>query len=308
MPHTIAIWCLTDDKPGHRSQLLGLAQALGERIDCRLHWLRLAEKPLAQAASLACEQQPTLILCAGHRTHWPALRLRWRYGGKLLVLLKPSLPVWLFDLCVIPEHDRPRQGRRILATCGTINDIRPATDASPRHSLILIGGPSHHHGWDEAQMLAQLQQLLARQPDQHFLLTTSRRTPASFIGNLGELAGEGLEVVPVEQTDRDWLRRQYARCGRIWVSEDSASMVYEALTAGARVGVLPVPRLRASRVSHGLDQLLQQGRVTSLGALCETGIMNPATEGLNEAGRVADYLLAHVIHPQHTDTGNRPAQ
>ncbi|MFV0478668.1 MAG: mitochondrial fission ELM1 family protein [Parahaliea sp.] len=307
MSAAIAIWCLTDNKPGHRSQLLGLGQALTDRINGQLYWLAVGKEAKTGAAQLARQQKPTLILCAGHRTHWQALGLRWRYGGKLIVLLKPSLPTWLFNLCVIPEHDQPGQGPRILSTCGTLNDIHPTTHADPKHSLLLIGGPSHNHGWDEADMLQQLKNLVASQPEQHWLLTTSRRTPAHFITALSSLANNNFKVVPVEETDRDWLRRQYARCGRIWVSEDSASMVYEALTAGAQVGILAVPRLRQSRVSRGLDQLLQQGRVTSLAALCETGSMSPVGTSLNEAARVAGELLTRFDLAQAITTGNPSA-
>lgn len=288
MPTPLTIWCVTDNKPGHRSQLQGLAAALCERGECDTHWLTADRSLLANAAAL--DRRPGLILCAGHATHWPGIRLRRRFGGMLVTLLKPSLPRCLFDLCVIPEHDAARPGRRILQTCGTLNDIRPALGADPGRGLILIGGPSRHHDWDDGQMLDQLGRLRKALPDIRWTLTTSRRTPGSFLATARNLAGENLRLVPAAETDRDWLRSHYAGCGVIWATEDSASMVYEALTAGARVGILPVPRKRDSRVSRGLDALLEKGWATRLSSLCETGRMNPRRRGLQEADRVADYL------------------
>ncbi len=143
-------------------------------------------------------------------------------------------------------------------------------------------------------MVEQLQTLSQKLPGIHWTLTTSRRTPASFMASAAHQKGPQFSLVPVEQTNRLWLRQRYRHCGIIWVTEDSASMVYEALTAGAQVGVLPAPRQRPSRVSQGLDTLVNQHRVTSLASLCETGAMNPGERSLDEAGRVADHLLSRL--------------
>lgn len=297
MQNALAIWCVSDGKAGHRSQLNGLLDALRQRQQCDVHWFDCNSAPLRQAAAL--ESSPQFILCAGHSTHRCSLYLKWRYGGKLVVLMKPSLPRWLFDLCVIPRHDGVRGGRHTLLTRGPINDIRPSDRLQPDRGLILIGGPSRHHGWDDGQMLQQLQRLLHSDPARQWTLTTSRRTPESFLPALRQLGLEGLQVVPAEQGDRDWLREQYATSGVIWATEDSASMVYEALTAGARVGVLAVPRQHNSRVSRGLDQLLEEGLAISLPAATGSDPA-PKTEQarpLCEADRVAQYLL-QMISPQ----------
>ncbi|MFV0277828.1 MAG: mitochondrial fission ELM1 family protein [Parahaliea sp.] len=288
-PEPLTLWCLTDGKPGHCSQLLGLSQALAARWPCRLSWLDTGAGLRRRAAALG--QRPDLILCAGHRTHLSGLRLRWHFGGALVTLMKPSLPHRLFDLCIVPRHDLPRPGPRVLPTRGTLNDIRPATDPDPGRALILIGGPSRHHGWDDAQMLAQLRELLAALPALQWSLTTSRRTPDSFLMAVTRLNNERLTIMPVELATRDWLLEQYRRCATVWVSEDSVSMVYEALATGAAVGVLAVPRQQQSRVSRGLDQLLESGFLTRLATLRQAGTMPRPQPAPNETDRVADYLL-----------------
>ncbi|TXS93968.1 hypothetical protein FV139_10115 [Parahaliea maris] len=294
MQNALAIWCVSDGKAGHKSQLNGLLDALRQRQQCEVHWFDCNAKPLRQAAAL--DRSPQLILCAGHSTHRCSLYLRWRYGGKLVVLMKPSLPRWLFDLCVVPRHDGLAGGKNVLLTRGPINDIQPSSRQREDRGLILIGGPSRHHGWDDGQILDQLQRLLDTRPGRHWTLTTSRRTPGSFLPALERLGLSGLEVVPAEQGDRDWLREQYATSGVIWATEDSASMVYEALTSGARVGVLAVPRQHTSRVSRGLDQLLEEGIATSLSGAMDS---DPAPQTdqaapLCEADRVAQYLVQMI--------------
>jgi hypothetical protein len=57
------------------------------------------------------------------------------------------------------------------------------------------------------------------------------------------------------------------------------------------VGVLAVPRRGDSRVSRGLDRLLQAGRVGSLAEVVATGRMPPPQGRLQEADRVAEYIL-----------------
>ncbi len=86
-------------------------------------------------------------------------------------------------------------------------------------------------------MAAQIGALLARKPDVHWTLTTSRRTPVDFLAQL-DVDRPQLTVVPCAQTGPDWLPEQLARAAQVWVTQDSVSMIYEALTAGAAVGLL----------------------------------------------------------------------
>ncbi|WP_246139692.1 ELM1/GtrOC1 family putative glycosyltransferase [Parahaliea aestuarii] len=286
----LTLWCVSDGKPGHHSQLSGLASALVERQYCRVRWFETAHQPLRQAAGAG--QSPDLILCAGHRTHQHSLHLKWRYGGKLVVLMKPSLPRWLFDLCIVPRHDGLAPGRHVLLTEGSLTDIRYTPVRSGGRGLILIGGPSRNHGWSDLQMLSQLEALQASDPDRHWTITTSRRTPASFTTALQALSSQHCDVLSVEQTNREWLRQQFATAEQIWVSEDSASMVYEGLASGARVGILAVPRRRSGRVSRGLDQLVSANHVCTLATALQTrAALPPSPPPLRETERVAKHLL-----------------
>lgn len=62
-----------------------------------------------------------------------------------------------------------------------------------------------------------------------------------------------------------WVARHLAHASAAWVSQDSVSMVYEALGSGAPVGILSVPRRhgsRKSRILSGLETLEKEGMVT----------------------------------------------
>lgn len=288
----LIIYCVTDDKPGHKSQLDGLLQALKDQADTQVQWVHIANSLKEQLAEQT--GKPDLILAAGHRTHLTALRLKWRFGGKLVVLMKPSLPLFLFDLCIVPEHDGLASSQRVITTQGALNAIRPSKNSDDNAGLILMGGPSKHHGWSDQQIVAQLQLLKVKMPEVQWTLTTSRRTPESFLETVEHLVDGQFMVVPVEHTSREWLLEHYRRCGVIWVSEDSVSMVYESLSAGAKVGVLEVPRLRQSRISQGLDKLLAAKRLTRLDDSFDGQMKAGDYSPLLEAHRIAEVLLAEV--------------
>ncbi|MBR9909498.1 MAG: hypothetical protein GYB33_03985 [Gammaproteobacteria bacterium] len=281
----ISICCVTDDLPGHKSQIEGLLLALKKRVEVQEQWLHIHQPAPVTTA-------PDLILAVGRHTHWPALKLRWHQGGKVVVLTKPQLPRWLFDLCVLPRHDGVRESRRVFNTIGSLNAIQPASNPQADCGLILLGGPSKHHGWSAPEMLAQLQQLQQLCPQIHWTLTTSRRTPAPFTEALQPLGGPNFRVVPFADTNRQWLLQRYAESGCIWVTEDSVSMVYESLSSGANVGVLEVPRKRTGRVSRNLDTLVAEGRVLTLRHLQQQGLpAAPRFPPLQEADRAAAHIL-----------------
>jgi mitochondrial fission protein ELM1 len=73
----------------------------------------------------------------------------------------------------------------------------------------------------------------------------------------------------------------------VWVTEDSVSMLFEALTAGCRVGLIEIDRLKQDRITQAIDGLLQKQFVSSTTNLGQL----PAASAFKEAERVATYLL-----------------
>jgi mitochondrial fission protein ELM1 len=296
----LAVWVIDDGKPGHHNQSLGLAEALARATPTAIH--RLPALPawralLALFVSLPGNAfpQPDLLLGAGHATHLTLLALRRRYGGRAVVLMKPSLPRALFDLVIAPEHDGVVADARTLISAGALNRIRASAAHTPDHGLILIGGVSAHLSWDDAAIQLQIKSLLARNPDTRWTLTTSRRTPAEFLATLPPAAN--LAVFPHAATPPGWLAEQFARCATVWVSPDSVSMVFEALTSGAAVGVFDLPVNPRSRVGWAIAQLADTARITRFISLCAHGVMHPNPHPLAEAERCADWILKWLAHP-----------
>jgi mitochondrial fission protein ELM1 len=287
----LTIWILGDGKPGHENQSLGLAEAIGRRLGCETH--RIAASPWRDALATAWSlPPPDLIVAAGHSTHGMLAWLKRGFRARTVVLMRPSLPTCFFDMVIAPEHDfkkPPPLGGRVLATKGAINRVVPAKDAGKQGALVLLGGPSKHHGWDADAMRAMLAEIAGRTP--HLEAADSRRTPEGFF--------ESLDFIQTQHRHQDtppgWLAGRLATADEVWVTEDSVSMVYEALSGGAKVGVLPVPRLRAdARIIKGLDRLLAEGWATRFEDWKAGGALKSPPAPLAEADRAAKWVLDHL--------------
>lgn len=292
---TLIVWVISDGKPGHVNQSLGLAEALARAVPTQTH--RLTALPAWRAGlmlffKIAPDKTlpaPDLIIGAGHATHLTLLAARRACGGRSVVMMKPSLPRRCFDLCILPQHDGVAADAQTLVTEGAVNRIRPSGQRQPERGLILIGGVSSHFEWDSDAIQLQIKSILARTPDVHWALTTSRRTPDDFLSSLPPHAN--LSLVPHSETPPDWLPDQLAHSSTVWVTPDSASMVFEALTAGADVGVFDLPVNPRSRVGRAISHLAEARRITRFAHWCAHETLHPNTQPLAEADRCAAWIL-----------------
>lgn len=291
----LVVWVVSDGKPGHLNQSLGLAEAMARATPATIHVLpalpawRAWPAWMLKLAPGKALPNPDLIVGAGHATHATLLAARRARGGRAVVLMKPSLPRRCFDLCILPEHDNVAADGHTLVTEGALNRVRPAATPDAHQGLLLIGGTSSHFDWDSDAIQVQIRSILARSPETRWTLTTSRRTPDDFLAQL--TPHPGLTVVPHTATSPDWLPGQFARCGTVWVTPDSASMVFEALTAGARVGVFDLPVNPRSRVARAISRLADAQRITRFVNWCAHGKMPPNPQPLAEADRCARWVL-----------------
>lgn len=291
----LTVWIVSDGKPGHVNQSLGLAEALTRATPTKTHMLPALPGWRAGLALLLKRMpgkalpSPDLIVGAGHATHLTLLAARCARGGRAVVLMKPSLPRRWFDLCILPRHDGIAADTRSLVTEGALNRMRPAPARDAQQGLLLIGGISPHFKWDDDAIHLQIRSILSRTPDTQWTLTTSRRTPAEFLAEMP--AFPNLTVVPHTATPPDWLSLQLARCGTVWVTPDSASMVFEALSAGADVGVFDLPVNPKSRVGRAIAQLVDSQRITRFVTWCAHGKLHPNLHPLAEADRCAEWII-----------------
>ena len=295
----LVVWRFADGLRGHENQTDGLVSALSDRTRLSIHTVPTPRARRVNAlwrALLGADTRnlpnPDLLIGTGNATHLPMLVARRRHGGHALVLMKPSFPMAWFDLVIAPAHDRLAPSTNVLVTRGALNRVRPAQHKSPREGLILIGGPEREHPWAPDMLEAQIAAIVEQHDDIHWSVASSRRTPTDFLTRLGQLRLMNLETVAVEEVDAEWLPAKLATTATVWVTEDSVSMLYEALSAGAATGLLGMPRRGARKSRRNLGAgLLADGLVTSFDAWRDGQVLRPPSRPLDEAGRCADWIL-----------------
>ena len=282
-PKSVTIWRFIDGKPGHEKQSLGLVLAFAKLQNVNCHEIKIGGSAFKNLLDYCFGRSkssidlpiPDLLVGAGHRTHLPMLAAKWAYGGKSIVLMKPSLPYFLFDLCLVPEHDNPPERANIISTIGALNPL--GLDGfhkkTPSSHLILIGGPSPHYKWNNNEVIDQVEQIVKKRQKsiQQWVLTTSPRTPKEFIKKLRERKLTDLKIFQFKDTKPGWVEEMLLVSENAWVTPDSVSMIYEALSARCRTGIFQLyPNKGNSRIAHSIQALIKNEYVrTHTDFICE---------------------------------------
>ena len=301
MTDALRLWVITDGRLGHLNQLRGLVARLEAKRRCQIYWLNIAKTPFKKTgrrgllSQFAAEQPPHWVIAAGSRCHIPLLWTSRLSGARSLVLMKPSLPLAWFDAAMIPAHDAPPARPAVLVTQGVLNSMVPTCSGRAKDlGLVLLGGINKHFDWDNAAVVEQVQAIVTSQPDIHWRIGDSPRTPPELLDTLRAMPCDNISVIPYADCEPGWLPGQLAEVGQVWVSRDSVSMVYESITSGAPTGLLQLRQRRDSRVTRSMQQVINAGLATAFehGDLSQP--LPPSTQPLWEADRAADWLLARM--------------
>lgn len=294
------IWRFVDGKPGHEKQSAGLIQGIESirpievhEIDVRFKaffWRQVFRRLRRETPDLP---GPDLLVGAGHRTHLPLLIARIAFEGQTVVLMRPSLPHGCFDLVFVPAHDRVRRKANVIETRGV---ICPAVvgDKERDTGLILLGGTSPHFRWSNHDVCHRVAAIAAASPHVHWQVCDSRRTPLDLPDHLPDapnLTFRHWQAVPAGFLAESLPKIEYA-----WVTADSASMLYESLSAGARVGVIDLePKSRRNKHLRAIRKLVAEGQVSSTASTYRLPTSNPpgfVPENQRCATITVDRLLA----------------
>lgn len=199
---------------------------------------------------------PDILIGAGRETQLPMLAARWARGGRIVTLSKPAWPQWWFDLCIAPAHDGARASSRMIATRGMLPPPSAPRPKVAGTGLIVIGGPALQYRWSDDELIAQIAEVLSRHPDCRWYITTTMQTPAETERRLQELSGQNVLCIPHHEADPKWLFSRIQDAEQVWLTEDNLSTIYQALTAGAAIGVLSIPRRKLGREVAALEGLV----------------------------------------------------
>ena len=288
---------VSDGKAGHRSQAVGLYKAMQRQsnIEVTFQEISIQELPIFSLLKAIWarrfglfEKKPDYIFGVGSHTQARVLLLGRVYPkAKTVIMMKPNFPVNWFDYAIIPQHDGVKESMHVITTQGALNPIVNENRHQPNRILIALGGNSKRHQWNDEKVLSSIQRLVENNVHATFILTTSRRTPDTFLETLPQQNFYSkLQIFPVEHTPQGWVFEEMQKAEVVWVTEDSVSMIFEALTAGCQVGIIEIDRLKSDRITQLLDQLLSND-------LLDKQHIKLLNLKLDEASRVADILLKH---------------
>ena len=247
---------LSDGKPGHLNQSLAFARLLGYRWQVRpVAFKNRACKALAYVADRLHLRLPALfhldgevpagcaVVSAGSETYYANKVLSRKLRVPAVAIMLPRGYRYDFDLIVAQQHDRPPRQSNILALPVNLSCAEPqglVTRYGERPCVgLIVGGPSRHFDMEPERLREQVERVFALFPEADLLLTTSRRTPAAVEAFLEQLPFRYAVIYSKEPVNPipDFL----AICDYVFVTEDSTSMISEAVSTGhASVEVLPL--------------------------------------------------------------------
>jgi mitochondrial fission protein ELM1 len=238
------IWLILDGKRGHEKQIEDLAFSINKKIKTNitkikkisflntiLNFLRVGNDPCKNFP------QPDLIIAAGHQTHFDVLQKKNRYGGKIILIMKPSIPSFLFDLLIIPSHDNIFWKKNTLTIDGTVNRIKNKNKQEKNSGLILLGGPSKNYLWSNKEVIDKINNILNLNPKLKFTIATSRRTPGELISKT-KFTHKNYLIVTHESVPDNWLENNIGKYQVSWVTQDSISMLHELMASGSIVNLI----------------------------------------------------------------------
>ncbi len=225
------------------------------------------------------------IISAGSHLAPLNLLLKRENLAKSIVLMKPSFPFRssLFDLMIVPHHDRMgrvgcnsvrtflapnRVNEDLLKNSGEMLRKRIAKPLSESKTLsVFIGGKSKGYRFDPKAFQEWLRQLKTQAKELQFdlLITTSRRTTVEASELVKrEFASDPvckLLVIANEANIENVTYGMLALSKAALVTEDSVSMVSEAVSAGKGVLVLKLGNGKLSQKHRRFHEILESNHL-----------------------------------------------
>jgi mitochondrial fission protein ELM1 len=263
-PVTEEVWVLTDGRPGHVNQTLGLAERLSDApvvktLNLRAPYRQASPflgwgngRALTPGSSSIAPPWPRLVITSGRPALPVALAIgRASKGATCLVNVQnPPCFHGRFDLVVVPEHDR-LSGPNIISTAGALGRVTQARlDAaaalfgpalahlpSPRVAFLVGGGNAVFTV--TGKVIARIARDIARAAARgHGLMVTfSRRTDPELQSAIRAALSGTRSVIWDGMGDNPYFA-YLALADHILATEDSASMVSEAAVTGKPISIV----------------------------------------------------------------------
>jgi mitochondrial fission protein ELM1 len=283
------IWALLLPEAGFRSQVLGLAEAIGgtileKNVDLRWPW-SIAPSNVCPFPLLGLDPKldplappwPDLVIACGRRTIPLALAVKRASAGhtRAVYIQNPKAAAPAFDLVVSMRHDG-LSGPHVMVVDTAIHRVTEAKLAAAgsawaeRFTLfkrpllgVILGGRNRSFRFTErvAETLISRLDALCNAMGAGIIVTPSRRTEPEIIKKFHNFSARNDAVFLWDGTGDNPYMAMLALCDGLIVTEDSVSMISEALSSGKPVASVPLEG-RSPRHEAFIDTLLRSGRLS----------------------------------------------
>ena len=289
------VWVLSDGRPGHFNQSKGVVKALSFSQQLQVEWVevrlrvglfRVLQRELLKRTRLAIpswilklfynilepKQLPGMIVSAGGRTSFANTWLARRYNiPNIFIGSLRGLPAELFTAVLTLE---PIPGvRNNIVLQFPVSEITPQfldkievskSLLSKPCWVLLVGGDGSGYDYqpDDWERLGCLLNLLAQHYDVHWLICSTPRTGKDAQTILErELDSQYLaESSWFEDRSENKIPMYLAAADKVFVTEDSMTMIGEALSSGKPVFSLQPERVNPNqRYLNALQRYVDRG-------------------------------------------------
>jgi len=309
------IWALLDDRAGNRSQVLGVAEALGLRFQNQeLEYTPAAALPNffvgASFAGLTASSRvnlvapwPDLVIAAGRRTAPVARKIK-KDSGDRTVLVQVMYPgdagADEFDLIAAPRHDCIGPRPNLIEVTGAPHRVTAAKLAEAAHAwqgrfdhlphpwiAVIVGGSSKRRAFtaDMARQLGRTVAAMASGAGGSLLLTTSRRTGEAEGPLLAEIKAPHFAFRWGDAGDNPYFAF-LALADAVVVTGDSASMASEACATEGPVYIYAPADLTPHKLTKLHAELYARGFARPLADKLERWSHPPLNTATEIAGEI----------------------
>lgn len=277
---TVAI--ISEDFAGMRAQAEGLTARLG--VSARFYpvrlkgiWkklpTRLCPDPLRAIEDLHLDPDTEWLLGVGGTGGAIGAALSRKTGLRIVQIQNPRMRLRPFDLVIANDHDKITDGNVLFTRTALhgVTDERlsqardiwaPRLKSADKPLLsVMLGGSNgrFQFGRLEARTIGQQLAAMARQTPIKLAITPSRRTDARAVEALRKEL-DGLDTFIWSGEGENPYIGMLACADMIAVTQDSVSMISEAVATAVPVQVIPLPG-RSRRIESFISSLTEIGRL-----------------------------------------------
>ena len=141
----------------------------------------------------------------------------------------------------------------------------------------MVGGPSKHFHFSKDEVLKSIRNIISSKPATMWTVADSRRTPEKVKKSLIKIQSDSLRYYDSNYTSSSTLDKKLEEAEYAWITADSMAMIYEALTAGAKVGIIGLQQKIDSNLVRHIKYLKKEQTFNSKACFLEMQICESET-------------------------------